>query len=263
MSDWQITTPINRFEHTETESLVDVVSVIHIGEPDYYSALGRYVMGRQDEGFIVHYEEVSYDPEAALPKGFLMPIKNKIDNTITDIDVDTSLLVRGVTGLVFQNDDMIFRPEQAQNVDLDHTGQLGAHSLVSQLRILLAYKISQARFHRWAKQDPSIFEERLFKQIKKVSDQYDHEGVTPGRKRKPWDIDARNEAALHGLDEELTTDEHAKVVMLWGLGHLAGLRAGLETRGYQHTGIEEVEAITCLPVLQRSIEEYMRRCVVE
>ncbi|MCA9332340.1 hypothetical protein KDA00_00520 [Candidatus Saccharibacteria bacterium] len=261
MSEWSIETPIDTFEHLETGSVVDIVSVIHVGQPSYYRTLGSYIMARQDEGFEVQYEEISYNPDVPLRPGILTRIKDKIDDAKTDASVDIDLTVERVTSWTFQRNELLFRQEGARNIDLDYSEMLPEESVLRKAYELLSFKVGQRKIARLARQDPNLLEEYLFRQMKKVADKHEAGQANSHRRKKRVTIGMRNERALEGVDASLESDPAAKLVLVWGRGHLEGLQSGLIERGYEHNGRQDVEAIFNATLLEKSAEKTRRELV--
>lgn len=253
MSSRNFATPINTFEHPETGSIIDIVSLIHIGEERYYRQLGAHIMNRQDEGFIVQYERISFNPDApTVDPSMLTKLKDKIDDKKTDASAGIDLTLERTTNWVSQDDAWLFRLEGAQNIDLDHSDIVPKEKLIPKLYQLLSFTLVYRKVARMAKKDPAELEQFIFKKLKKVADA-DNAGK---RKRKsPLTIDARNEVALAGVDAALEADAAERIVLVWGLGHLAGLSAGLIDRGYEHIERQEVVVATDRRGLDQDLEK--------
>ncbi len=262
MAEWNVTTPIDTFERPETGSIIDIVSVIHVGQPSYYGILGKYIMGRQDEGFEVQYEQISYNSDTPLKSGILTKIKDKIDDAKTDATVDIDLAVDRATGWIHQRDDLLFRPEGARNIDMDYSEVLTHENLMYKIYELISFKVGQRKVARLVRQDPQLLEEFLFGEMKKTVVRHETGQINSRRRNKKVTIGMRNERALEGVDESLDLNPSAKLVLIWGRGHLEGLQAGLTDRGYEHAERKEVEAIFSMPTLQKSAEKSRRELAV-
>lgn len=259
MSERQFTTPIDTFGHPSTGSVVDVVALLHVGEQQYYRTLGRHIMGRQDEGFIVQYEKISFNPDAPLTDpSRLTRLKDKIDDISTDAAAKISVTLDRTTSWVDQDERQLFYPEGAENIDLDHSDILPKQSLFSKLYQLLSYKTAYRKVARMAEKDPAALDQFVFQKLKKVSDRY--QGGNR-RRKSPLIIDKRNEVALTGVDSALEADASARIVLVWGLAHLAGLSSGLIERGYEQTGRKDIVVATDTKGLDEDMQKTRKEIV--
>lgn len=254
MSEWTVTTPIDTFEHPETGSVIDIVSMFHVGEPSYYHKLGSYIMGRQDEGFGVHYESITDNDAPNADSGFLDGLKRKLFLAEADAQVDGMVILMLDSSYTTQSNDDLFRDEGARNNDVTEEEIIANTSLFAQLAKFVHARKFRRELKRAARKGTESLDEHTFTKLKKLEDT-----VKSGNERKSPGhhiiIDRRNEVALAGVDAELVENQDAKLVLVWGLGHLAGLSSGLIERGYTHADTQEVTVAFNRSGLDRSIEK--------
>lgn len=260
MAEWKTSTPIDTFEHPTTGSLIDIVSTVHVGHPSYYKKLGDYIMGRQDEGFRVHYEGIATSPDF-VPSGFLENMKDRLHQARADASADTQVEVEWSSAYTMQ-DDRIFYEAGSSNVDVTEADYIRGLGVGAHINLLYQSRRKRRSIQKAVqKKSPEGFEEYIFKMIRANVEPRKDDSE---RRRQLGDkviIGVRNEVALSGVDEALEVDSATKLVLIWGIGHLAGLRAGLIRRGYEQSDRQEVEAAVSLTILERSIEE--RNAVID
>lgn len=251
--DWKVSTPIDTFANPETGSQIDIVSMLHVGLPSYYAKLGGYIMGRQDDGFTVHYEgitESQQSPELASP---LTRIKQKLDDIHSDQIAEGFALVEVSSAYTIQDSSLLFREKGSENHDMTEADYTHQTSLFRHIKDAVRARNLRHKLEKAANKGPEHLDKSVFKVIKASVDK------TPkrnGRRRNQDEVSihTRNEIALDGVDGALEADEAAKLVLVWGLGHLAGLHSGLIERGYQHTGRQEAVAAIDHHQLERSMQ---------
>lgn len=255
MFEWTVTTPIDTFEHPETGSQIDLVSVVHVGTPSYYRKLGSYIMARQDDGFTVHYETIASSDEVIKPTSLLEAIKRRIYEAKTDAGADSYVFVMMNSGFTIQNNSNLFIHTNSENHDITEEDYVGRTSLLTLARGLIGERRLRRKLEMTADKGSEVMDELIFSVIKQGVDK-----VTSGKQRIKWHdrvtIQLRNQVALEGVDAALVDNPAARLVLIWGVDHLAGLRSGLTTRGYEHTGHQETEIAVNHAQLGRDIRKH-------
>ncbi len=254
MTDYEVSTPIDSFEHPETGSVIDVISLVHIGLPAYYRKLGGYIMTRQDEGFIVHGEGITEEGASTVTSSPLGYIRRRLMEAHLDQSAENYALVEVHSGYTLQDNSKLFREKDSENHDVSvayitrHVGFLG------HLKSVINAKRLTHKLEKNARKGPDHVDEFVFKAIKKEV----AKATSPKKRHTPYSkvmLNARNQVALEGVDGALAGDPSAKLVLVWGIGHFTGLQSGLTERGYQHTNRQEVQAAFSGPTLQRSMRK--------
>lgn len=242
MSKYEVSTTINKFEHPETGSRVDLVSLMHVGKPEYYRRLGRYIMGRQNEGFTVHHEGISDDdfkPTGLLERMKLMVQKAKWNNSYHDYS-----LVNLYSSYEAQDYSRLFDDTKPnENHDIAMSEIIARTDILICLRSLMASRKQLRRDEKAARRGTEVIDEVIFRDIKEDVDSAKNGGVR-NKRRDRVIIHLRNNVALEGVDSALEEDPSAKIVLIWGIGHLAGLQSGLTDRGYTLTDSQEIHLAT-------------------
>lgn len=254
MPEWSVRTPIDTFENPTTGSLIDIVSTVHVGLPSYYRSLGRRIVSRQDEGYSVHYETISSSDDCT-PTGLIEKMKFRLHDATSDASADSLIAVELSSTYTLQDDDELFRTEEATNYDITGAEYTRAVGLGLHAMRLVRSRARRSSLQKIAKEKKTEdLDEHVFTLIRKDVAQHKN----GSKRRREWGdsitIDRRNDIALQGVDNVLETDSESKLVVVWGLGHLAGLSAGLVSRGYEHTGRKEVEAAYSHTIFQKELE---------
>lgn len=253
MSDYKITTPIDSFINLETGSQVELVSLVHVGTPQYYQQLGRYIMGKQDEGFTVQYEEVASE---AIPdkSGRLDRVKMRIQRARMDQVANGYVAIELGSGYTAQDYDQLFRTEGSERRDITDLDAIQKSSLLTLALVYAEARLSARKLKEVARKSPDKMDDKVFDIIKSNVDGVSKKKLLP-RPGNKVTIKMRNQAALEGVDDALVNDQAARLVLIWGLGHLAGLEAGLLERGYEHVERHEVDLAVHMPRLEKSMRE--------
>ena len=262
MTEWKASTPIDSFEHSATGSLIDIVSMVHVGLPRYYQNLGDYITSRQDDGFQVHHEGIAPSDDF-VPRNSVEKVKNKLFQLSTDASINGLVILEIGSEYTNQGNDQLFY-EAGSSGEHDVTEAeyiTGLSVLTHAARLIGNRRLSRSIRKASRSKTPAALDERIFGIVRSNIVAYEDGDK---RHRSPGDkfvIQKRNEIALAGVDGALEVDDAAKLVLVWGLGHLAGLRSGLVDRGYEHVGRQEVEAAFSRTILERSLEDQRKALV--
>jgi hypothetical protein len=253
MSEWKIATPINKFEHPDSGSQIDIVSVVHVGTPDYYRKLGNYIMERQANGFTVHYETISSDEEITQPTNPIESLKTRVQEARTDVSADNLILVEDHSNYTTQCDSDMFNISDAKNYDIAEADYVRRSGLLKLTRNWISARRLNRKLERAADKGSDAMDELIFGLLKKDIDEI-ASGTLRNKRRDRVTIHARNQIALEGIDTALSDNPSAKLLLVWGIGHLAGLKSGLTDRGYARTGHEEVDVAVNYAQLRRNMQ---------
>lgn len=255
MFEWIVTTPIDTFAHPETGSKIDLVSMVHIGQPSYYRKLGRYIMARQDEGCTVHYEEIATSDETVEPTSPLERIKRKIQEVLTDESAKSYAFVMLNSGYTVQENSALFRDTGSENHDITEADVVRQTSLMTSLTGLRHARKLRRRLEKAANKGSYGIDEAVFGVIKECVDTATS-GKARNKRQDKVTIHVRNQIALEGVDTALAENPASRLVLIWGIGHLAGLQSGLFERGYEHTSRQEIEVAVSRAQLERNIKKH-------
>lgn len=240
---WKIATPVDTFEHPETGSQIDIVSMLHIGEPEYYRRVGAHVMGRQAEGFQVHYEEIAAVDQGGSAQGVKERVKSKILDSAENAQVDAAVLLMLHLGYEVQPNEGLFLVDGSHRHDVTVNDVVESTSFALSVAKLVLERRRLMQYKKKLKSGREELDRHVFTGLRGETD-----GLKAGtQKRAPGDgflVDRRNEVALRGVDVELAQDPSVGICLVWGWGHLRGLSAGLIDRGYVNVDHKEIEAIT-------------------
>lgn len=261
MSEWKITTPIDTFAHPETGSQIDLVSVVHVGLPSYYQKLGSYIMDRQDQGFAVHHEGIAVSDEG---KGIVSPL-GRIKRRIMLAEMDqedkgyASVILH--SSYTFQDNTELFHEAGSERHDLTEADVAQRTGIFTHIRAYGSSRRFSSKLEKAANKGPEEMDEFVFGVIKAGVDKA-KSGTERNKQRRKVTINMRNQVALEGVDAALQDDPDARLVLVWGIGHLAGLQSGLLDRGYEHIGRQETDLAVNHTQLKRDLrksEEALRR----
>ena len=253
MSEWKIATPINKFEHLDSGSQIDIVSVVHVGAPDYYRKLGNYITTRQNNGFTVHYETISSDDKMTPPTNPIESLKTRVQEARTDISADNLILVEDYSNYTTQCDSDMFNISDAENHDITEADYVRRSGLLTLTGNWINARRLNHKLEKAANRGSDIMDELIFDLLKKDIDAIAN-GTRRNKRRDGVTIHARNQIALEGIDTALADNSAAKLLLVWGIGHLAGLQSGLIYRGYALTDHEEVDVAVNYAQLRRNMD---------
>lgn len=243
MSERKVSTPIDSFAHPETGSQIDLVSVVHVGTPSYFKKLGSHIVGRQDEGFTVHYEATREDHEFVESASLRERTKWHVKEALVDEFAEIYSSIASGSSYTIQNNSSLFRNVNSENHDLSESELVRQISLITLLTELRRARKNRHKFEKATSKGPEFMDETVFGVIKKSVDTA-KSGKAPNKRKNRVIIQARNQVALEGVDAAVTESPGARLVLVWGIGHLAGLRSGLLDKGYEHTNCIEIDLAT-------------------
>jgi hypothetical protein len=254
MTEWSASTPFDTFENPTTGSLIDIVSVVHVGLPSYYRAIGKHITSRQEEGFQVQHEGIG-ESEDFVPSGALAGVKNKLFQLSTDACIDTFVAVELGSAYENQDNSKLYGEEDDGRLDITEADYITGMSVLALAGRLFGSRWMNRKVQKAAEHtEPEKLDELVFGIIHKNVEAFEGGGKRNRSFGHKLVIDRRNELALAGVDATLEKDAATKLVLVWGIGHLAGLGSGLIDRGYAHVAHEEVQVAFSRKILGKELE---------
>ena len=254
MSEWKVTTPIDTFEQPESGSQIDLVSVVHVGMPSYYRKLGDYIMAKQHDGFTVQYEGIAESDETTEARGPIENTKRRVQTARGDQVVEGYVSILAHSRYTIQDNSELFHGTDSERHDMSEADYISQTSLLTSVRGLIGERRLRRKLEKAATEGSEAMDELVFGLIKEGAD----EGINFERRNKRHDkvtIHARNQIALEAVDTALVDNPEAKLVLIWGIGHLAGLQSGLLDKGYGHIARQEIDVAANYARLKRDIQE--------
>lgn len=252
--EWKVATPIDSFANPATGSQIDVVSMIHVGAPSYYQNLGRYIVARQEEGFTVHYEAITESDKKTETVGPLERIKQRILFAERDHLDEAYALVMEHSCYTVQDDTELFLEDGSENHDMSATEIVSHMGLLTHIIEWSSTRKLRHKLEKAARRGPEEINEYIFGLIKNSVDMA-ASGKAGNKRRDKVVVNMRNQAALGGIDSVLKENADARLVLVWGMGHFAGLQSGLIERGYDHSSRQE----TTVAVNQSQLDRDMQK----
>lgn len=231
-----VATPIDIFAHPDSNSLIDVVSTVHVGEPEYYVELASHLGNRINNNFNVFLEGISVEPT---PQDKPIPIRwieSQILEAEIDSDLDLQLLFAKTGKFVTQsalaslltNEENDW-PDFAINVDTDTNERAKYLGFSHSFKVLYRKHVALKRLV--AKQEKADDDgHQLMYDI--IADHFKKSGKRKSKSIKDPNIRERDKGVMEALDARLEDDQDAKIAILWGASHSVGIVRGLKERGY-------------------------------
>lgn len=242
-SGGSVATPIDTFEHHQTESVVEVVSTIHVGRSSYYWQLGEHLKERMEGGYVLLLEGITEpDPEELSRLGPLDRLKLKLlgaqaDRTaeLFDVILDHSDYMTQAGLMAYLDSEVPDFDDKSKNVDMSIVEHASKSSIINLLRA----RHSQIRGHKKAgisrDQPTDQNNVAVYNEIARQLNGSVEESATKQKGSNKVVITERNDRVLSKIDEAISEDAAVKLSVVWGVGHLAGLASGIEARGYRNT----------------------------
>ena len=227
---WQLQTAVIHLRHSTTGRRLTLLSMIHIGLPDYYERLGDIIAEYEVDGRLVLFEGVGELPpeEAeALPEE-----EHQVYRSLASLNAAYQRIAASLR-LVAQPDAMPKPKPGWIRADLP-VRDLLRRWVKGRLPLIPAMEqaggMLESAFMRRAVRIALLQEPLLLGAV----------GLLRGRLTGLGGmthllIDERNTAALAAFD---SADGTRDAVMMYGAGHIPGLLAGFERRGFREAGRE-------------------------
>ena len=219
---WRLQTAVSYLIHPDTGRRVTLISMIHIGRPDYYARVGELVEDHEGPVLFEGLGELTAEEAAALTEE-----ERKVWQSLASLNAAYRRIAASLH-LVAQPDAMPRPGPQWVRADLPvrellHRWVKGRLPLIPVMDAA-GQALDGALMRRATRllllQEPFILSAFQFLR-----------GRAPQLGRlTALLIDERNEAALKAFD---SVDEAKDVLMTYGAGHVPGLLAGFTTRGYR------------------------------
>lgn len=223
--DGTLATPLYEFEHAHTDSTLSLVGTIHIGTSTYYEDIQAYAQDRQAAGSAVHYELVNKADDAAL-KAAGPEVADSVIALRNFGDFFTAICDK--LDLVHQTDGITYADswENHDANELELAQLLGAEAV---------RKLVQANESLTQLSDsrPDFTAKFLKAVLRTLPVMCLTQDMLPRSQAKRTLVDYRNTIALKAVARTLADDPDRDITMIWGAGHVPGLRKGLERQGYQ------------------------------
>ena len=234
--------PIRDYRHPESNNRVGIVAVSHRAQASYYQAIHAELARRTANGATVYYEytrhPTSEELAQASPEARRSLEKIKELGQLSDGIFDKIGLAYQLTAL----------PAEAgwENHDaslLDVAERVGKKALRRQV---IMTKIAVSAINN------STSPEKRRDLILNLYGSSDKALSGPPKRRlarllgmdmMPTIVDYRNDIALGAVDRHFEAVPGSELALIWGVGHLAGLGAGLEERGYEQVSEQMILAL--------------------
>lgn len=206
----------HEFRHIETDSTISFVGLHHHAPAEFYQAVNEYVLAREEQGSVIHYErtELPNPDELAQYPMWVQKLAPRMDSVLREVHGDAS------DGKVNQfNCEEITFAEPWENHDLNRA------DIIRELGYVKA-KLVVGILERLAADDYGR---------KPVSDlSYDLQLKAMDWMINPIIVDQRDAKAVGALEAVIHENPDQDVTLLWGSAHLPGISRGIVANDYVH-----------------------------
>jgi predicted double-glycine peptidase len=227
-------TPVYEFDHPVTKSNVALAGAIHIGEPPYYQTITDYLLRQEGAGAEIHYEMVKPPTEHEQA--------SYSDVVLAAAELQGGLrfvfeLMADSLDAVHQKDAVAYQASW-HNYDISVTeiirllGDENAQELIQKLKEL------EQSFQKIKENISADTLQLLMRGITRAMPTLSilkDLGIIGDKHLDKIIVDHRNDVALNAVRETLDKDPDQDIALLWGAGHIPGLKSGLEQLGYRTT----------------------------
>jgi hypothetical protein len=235
-----ISSPIHTYVHPERHSRIDLIGMIHIGEASYYQRVQNIVDARNADGALTHYEMVKRAGTAELttaPRRVQANVQ-RVRAIMRNVDS----LFEGLD-LTHQKKGLMYR-QSWENHDTTEIDEAARMSTIPLSGLLMATRAMRAFAQTLP---PNERRDLLVQNLQQTTNNL-HSRQSPLKRllygnNERVIIDYRNDIALEAIDNQLQEEPESDLVLLWGMGHLAGLGAGLKNRGFSKVDEQRLVAI--------------------
>ena len=221
---WNLQTALIHLRHRQSGRRVQVMSMIHIGEPLFYTRVNEVIAEHQG---LILFEGLGQLTEGEIES--LTPDERKVYDSIAPLNEAYRKLAAALD-LVAQPDAMTKPGPRWIRADLPLRRLL---TIWSERRLPLLPAMDAAS---------RTLESGLFKRATRLLLLQEPFILSTFRLLRGWSpavgrlsrllVDERNEAAIAAFD---ATPQDEDVLLIYGAGHVAGLLVALERRGYRET----------------------------
>jgi hypothetical protein len=219
-------TAVTEMRQRDSGHRVTLVSVVHVGLPDYYAAIQRLIDQHVAAGGVVLYEGLGSLSEAEIDA--LAPRERAIYRTLAPLHELYGAFARSLH-LVFQGDAIRYDRVNWVNADLPlrellrRWAESGAPLLPLDAPVG-GFNVPDSAIGRTLSALTLLQTPLMLTVLNRL-----HGRVPTLSKLRELLISDRNRAALDALEQ---TQSRGDALILYGAGHMQGLREGLERRGY-------------------------------
>ncbi len=219
-------TAVTEMQRRDTAHRVTLVSVVHVGLPEYYAAIERLIAQHVAAGGVVLYEGLGSLSEAEIAA--LSPRERAIYRTLAPLHQLYDAFARSLH-LVFQGDAIDYDRVNWVNADLPLRELLRRWAESGAPLLPLdtpgsAFSVPDSGVTRTLSALTLLQTPLMLTVLNRV-----HTRIPSLSKLRELLISDRNRAALDAIEQ---TEHQGDGLVLYGAGHMAGLREGLERRGY-------------------------------
>ncbi len=221
---WSLQTALIHLRHRQSGRRVQIMSMIHIGEPAFYTRINEVIAGH--EGLIL-FEGLGQLTEAEVAS--LSPDERKVYDSIAPLNEAYRKLAAALD-LVAQPEALMKPQDNWIRADLPLKRLL---TIWAERRLPLLPAMDAAS---------RALESGLFKRATRLLLLQEPFILGAFRLLRGWSpavgrlskllVDERNEAAIAAFD---ATPQERDALLIYGAGHVAGLLVALERRGYRET----------------------------
>lgn len=243
-TDWEwnrasLRTAVTEMRRRTSGRTVTLISVVHVGLREYYDAISRLIAATEAGGGVVLYEGLGSlsEPEIAS----LSQRERAIYRTLAPLHELYGAFAQSL-GLVFQGEAIPYDRSRWVNADiplrelLRRWEESGAPLLPLDAAGSGGLAIPNSRFARGISGLTLLQTPLMLAALNRL-----HGYVPALGKLRELLLSDRNRAALDALEQ---TSPDRDAVVLYGAGHMAGIRDGLELRGYRAVGQSWLTAFT-------------------
>lgn len=212
-------TATHEFVSRDTSSSIALVGVSHFATSAYFKKISAYIQHREDEGSVVHYEDLSSPEEATLCnfQTWIQRLCGEYDSLARRNIVETLFYDPTVTGQ--ENGPGIHYRERWQAHDAS-TADLFKEMGRLQSTWLVRYKLYE------------LDERSRPNSVRRAAIRVGQ--VATGKIREEFIINWRNQIALRAVENTIIDNPNQNITLLWGYSHTIGLAKGVTGLGYHH-----------------------------
>jgi len=238
-----IQTPIDELTHPDSQSVIDVVSTVHVGSPMYFYSLRNYLEQRAAEGFVIGAEAIrESSPDSVSEASIRDRLKYRLYMTGVRYSIRGIVRVEDSDSFTHQYelDEMLaddpLIPERV-NTDVTELDVARNTRYVDLVRGIYSANSLYRKLEHAFKKGPADYDQAIYNEISRQFDARKTELQDRPKRSDRAMVHDRNQAVLEHIDKLLSKDAAAKIALVWGYGHRRGLVDGIEQRGYKLTRV--------------------------
>lgn len=241
-----IETPVLTYEHSESQSRIDLFGAVHIAEAEYYKTMQEKVGERAAAGAAVQFEMVRVGSDVDISNASRLTLwkMGQIAHGLGTLFE----LVKGLDSRLIHQRDGLNYHEDWENVDTTHVDIARRFSIRGVVKLRLVSLLLSEGLDIENEDFKRAFFSALGKSLGGSSET--GSSLLGSKKDNAVIVDYRNRIALEGVDEKLDEAPGGDIALIWGAGHIPGLEAGLLGRGYRKVEEEKILAIDAPRLLE-------------